>query len=303
MDLVVRARTPLAAGVLGLRLAHPAGEPLPAWEPGAHIDLHLEPGLVRSYSLCGDPADRATWDIAVLREPSGRGGSAHIHDRVSSGDKIHVTGPRNNFPLLPADRYRFIAGGIGITPLLPMTAAVRSPWHLTYGGRSRESMAFLDRLPAHVDIRPHDRYGRMDLADALGPPTPGTAIYCCGPASLLDAVAEYCADGWAAGTLHIERFAIAPPARANHEFDVELALDGRTLTIPAGRSILSVLEEAGIPVMSSCREGTCGTCETEVLAGIPEHRDALLTPPEQAANDVMFVCVSRARTPVLRLLL
>ncbi|MEV6845710.1 PDR/VanB family oxidoreductase [Actinoplanes sp. NPDC051411] len=295
MDLVVHSRTPLAAGVVGLRLVHPAGEPLPQWEPGAHIDLHLATGLTRSYSLCGNPADLCGWEIAVLRTPSGRGGSTYIHDRLVIGDKIRVTGPRNHFPLVSADRYRFIAGGIGITPLLPMLAAAPAPWHLTYGGRSRESMAFLDRLPAAADIR----VGPIDLDLALGPPSPGTAIYCCGPASLLDAVAARCDDS----TLHVERFAAGPSAGQNTEFEVELAYDGRTLTIPADQSILSVLEEAGVPVMSSCREGTCGTCETEVLGGVPDHRDALLTPAERAAGEVMFICVSRTYTPSLRLAL
>jgi ferredoxin-NADP reductase len=307
LDLVVAHRAAVAEGVVTLDLRDPAGAPLPAWAPGAHIDLMLGPGLIRQFSLCGDPGDRDSWRIAVLREPAGRGGSAYVHDAVGAGSRVRVRGPRNHFPLKTAARYLFIAGGIGITPILPMLAAVHGagrPWTLTYGGRTAASMAFradlLTRYPGRVRIRPQDETGLLDLAALLGRPQPGTLVYCCGPASLLDAVAGGCA-GWPEGTLHAERF--TPLATARQQpgaaFEVELAQAGLTLTVPPGRSILDVIESAGVPVLSSCTEGTCGTCETAVLAGVPEHRDSVLSPAEQAAADTMMICVSRSRTPRL----
>ncbi|MBW8801741.1 MAG: ferredoxin reductase, partial [Streptomyces sp.] len=153
-ELVVDRRDTAADGVLALTLRHPLGEQLPRWEPGAHIDVVLGPGLERQYSLCGDPADRTAWRIAVLREPVGRGGSAHVHEQLGQGDKVRVRGPRNHFALRPAPRYRFIAGGIGITPILPMLAAAEAEgaeWTLLYGGRTRESMAFTEELSRYGD--------------------------------------------------------------------------------------------------------------------------------------------------------
>jgi ferredoxin-NADP reductase len=306
--VVVARRETVADGVVRLTLAHPDGAALPAWAPGAHLDLLLAPGLERQYSLCGDPADRSVLRVAVLREPAGRGGSQYVHDKVAEGARIRARGPRNRFPLADAGRYLFVAGGIGITPLLPMIGAVAArgaEWRLVYGGRSRASMAFAAPLaaahPDRVELCPQDETGLLDLDSLLGAPGADTAVYCCGPEPLLVAVEERCA-AWPPGALHTERFAarpVAPPAAGGREgeaFEVELAASGRTVTVPPDRSILQVVEEAGIQVLSSCREGTCGTCETDVLAGEPDHRDSLLTPDERAANDVMFICVSRCRS-------
>jgi ferredoxin-NADP reductase len=303
LDLVVARRDTVADGVITLDLRHPDGAALPPWAPGAHIDLLLAPGLIRQFSLCGDPADRGGWRIAVLREPAGRGGSAHVHDTLTAGSRVRARGPRNHFQLEPADRYLFIAGGIGITPILPMLAAADAasrPWALTYGGRTASSMAFRDclvgRYPGRVRIRPQDETGLLDLARLLGQPQPGTLVYCCGPPPLLDAAAAQSAD-WPAGTLHSERFTpLAASAPPGSQFEVELATSGLTLTVPPGQSVLDVVEAAGVPVLSSCTEGTCGTCETAVLAGVPEHRDSVLTPAERAAADTMMICVSRSLT-------
>jgi ferredoxin-NADP reductase len=215
---------------------------------------------------------------------------------------VRVRGPRNHFTLVDAPRYLFLAGGIGITPILPMVAAAEAAgadWRLVYGGRTRASMAFRDRLeerhPGRVDVRPQDETGLLDLASLLDEPAEGTAVYCCGPEPLLAAVEERCA-AWPAGALHLERF--APKAGADdgprEAFEVELAQSGTTLTVPADRSILEVVEEAGVGILSSCREGTCGTCETGVLEGVPDHRDSVLTSEEQAENDAMMICVSRS---------
>ncbi|MEN3540828.1 PDR/VanB family oxidoreductase [Microbispora sp. ZYX-F-249] len=307
LDLKVAGRTIAAEGVVLLRLVRPDGGPLPPWTPGAHVDLLLAPGLVRQYSLCGDPADPSAFQVAVLREPAGRGGSAYVHDRVAEGDTIRVRGPRNRFALAESSRYLFVAGGIGVTPILPMVeeAARRgADWRLVYGGRTRASMAFADRLardhPGRVELCPQDETGLLDLDALLGVPRAGTLVYCCGPEPLLAAAKERCAS-WPEGALRVERFAPAATDEAGPSaaFEVELALTGTTLTVPEDRSILEVVEEAGVAVLSSCREGTCGTCETVVLDGVPDHRDHLLTEQERAAGDVMFVCVSRARSPRL----
>ncbi|WP_330269380.1 PDR/VanB family oxidoreductase [Streptomyces griseorubiginosus] len=309
LTLTVASRTPVSDGVVSLTLRRPDGGPLPSWTPGAHIDVLLDTDagdLVRQYSLCGDPADRGAWQIAVLREPQGRGGSAYVHDRLLEGAGVRVRGPRNNFPLRPAARHLFIAGGVGITPILPMVEAAEAAgadWSLLYGGRTRTSMAFLDRLAPHGDrvlVRPQDEYGLLDLAGHLGVPKEGTLVHACGPEPLLRAVQEHCA-GWPPGTLGVERFAPVQAAEtgAARAFELELARSGLTLTVPPDRSVLETLEEAGVDVDFSCREGTCGTCETDVLEGTPDHRDSLLTEDERAAGDTMFICVSRSRGPRL----
>ncbi|MEV6756695.1 PDR/VanB family oxidoreductase [Streptomyces sp. NPDC051214] len=307
LDLTLVRKEPLAAGVVRLSLASCSGEPLPAWSPGAHIDLVLEPGLVRQYSLCGDPADPSLLQVAVLRGPESRGGSRYVHDTLAEGDTVRVSGPRNHFPLVDSRRYLFIAGGIGITPLLPMIAAAEqrgSDWRLVYGGRTRVTMAFAGQLvrdhPHRVDLCPQDETGLLDLGGLLGSPEPGTLVYCCGPEPLLSAVEWQCA-AWPEGTLHIERF--TPKAGVDDapsaSFEVELARSGVTVTVPPDKSVLQSVEEAGVHVLSSCREGTCGTCETAVLDGVVDHRDSLLTPAEQECNDTMFLCVSRAACPRL----
>jgi ferredoxin-NADP reductase len=304
------AKTPLADGVVALTLVGADGGVLPPWEPGAHVDLHLAPGLIRPYSLCGDPAERDQWRVAVLREPAGSGGSHFVHTTLTPGTELTVTGPRNHFRLAEADRYLFIAGGIGITPILPMLAEADRrgrPWQLLYGGRRRTSMAFLTELTAwgdHVTIWPQDECGLLDLDTALGVPRPGTAVYCCGPGPLLAAAEERCA-AWPPGTLHVERFRPAGPipagpgAGADTPIEVELASSGRVIAVPGGTSVLAALRGAGLELLSSCEEGTCGTCETGVLGGVPDHRDSVLEPAERAAGDIMMICVSRARTPRL----
>jgi ferredoxin-NADP reductase len=294
----VVAKTVVARDVVAIRLAEPDGGPVPSWTPGAHIDLVLDAGLIRQYSLCGDPADDRHLTIAVLREAAGRGGSIRVHDKLEEGDLVEVGPPRNNFALVTAPAYLFVAGGIGITPLLPMLAAAGDSWRLLYGGRTSESMAFAGELaaahPDRVAIRPQDRYGLLDLDAALAAAAPGTAVYCCGPEPLLRAV-EAAVHGRDGLTLHVERFApkVAATTAADGEFEVELARSGRVVTVPAAASILDALEAAGIRADHSCREGTCGTCEVAVLAGVPDHRDSVLTADEQAAGDVMMPCVSR----------
>ena len=308
-DLLVDARTDLADGVLALDLVSHNGRDLPAWTPGSHVDVVLAPGLERQYSLCGDRADRSRWRIAVLREEKGGGGSLALHDDVRVGRTLRVRGPRNHFPfeVTPGTRYRFVAGGIGITPLRAMVAeaaAAGADWTLDHAGRSRATMAFAGELvAAHPDrVRLHaaDEGGRLDVAALLGEPQADTAVYVCGPGRLIDAVTAAMA-GWPEQALHVERFeakVFGDPVWPG-PFEVQLALSGTTVTVEPGESVLEAVTGAGAVVLSSCRVGTCGTCETPVLEGEVEHRDSVLTPAEQADGAVMMVCVSRAAGPRL----
>ena len=293
----------MAEGVVALTLQTADRQVLPPWDPGAHVDLILGSAATRQYSLCSDPADRHTFRLGILRDPNGSGGSLYVHDRLQAGDTVRIRGPRNNFPLVDSPRYLFIAGGIGITPILAMIRSVEAAgarWRLVYGGRHRASMAFLDELAAYGDrvtIWPQDEKGFIDLPGLLGEPQAGTTVYCCGPEPLLNAVEQNCA-AWPEGSLHVERFVAKPLTEpVLHEaIEVHLAQSGLTLTVPPEKSILDAAEEAGIGVLSSCREGTCGTCETPVLDGIPDHRDSVLDAQARRTNDCMMICVSRACT-------
>ncbi|GAC1386153.1 MAG: PDR/VanB family oxidoreductase [Marmoricola sp.] len=299
-ELEVLDAEPAADDVVALTLAHPDGEDLPPWTPGAHIDLILGDDLVRQYSLCGSPADAGRWRIGVLRTPDSRGGSTTVHALVP-GAKVRVRGPRNHFPFVTAPRYLFVAGGIGITPLLPMIAAADAAgadWRLIYGGRTRASMAFVDELERYGDrvvLMPQDEAGMPDLDALLGTARSDTLVYTCGPAGLLDAMEKGCAP-WPPGSLHLERFAAkATDGRANTEFELILQSSGLTLTVPADKSVFEVCKEAGVSVVGSCLEGVCGTCETEVIDGDVDHRDSVLSEEEQESNEYMMICVSRCR--------
>jgi ferredoxin-NADP reductase len=302
-DVRVESKQTVADGVVTLTLREVGDHQLPHWAPGAHLDLMLDDAPTRQYSLCGDPADPHVWRLGILRDPNGRGSSLYVHDHLQIGDTVRLRGPRNNFPLVGSPRYLFIAGGIGITPILPMIAAAEASgaeWQLVYGGRQRASMAFLDELAAYgdrVSVRPQDETGLLDLEMILGEPREGTLVYCCGPEPLLAAVEQRCAS-WPSRSLHVERFTAKPQAEPvlAEAFDVVLEQSGVTLTVPPERSILDVVEEAGVGVLSSCAEGTCGTCETSVLEGTPDHRDSVLTDEERAVNDCMMICVSRSCT-------
>jgi len=300
-EVVVTAREPIADGVLSLRLERGDGGRLPDWAPGAHIDLQLDNDLVRQYSLCGDRWDPYGYEVAVLREPDGRGGSAYVHEHLAVGDTVGVGGPRNNFHLAPATEYLFVAGGIGITPILPMVQAAErlgTPWRLLYGGRTGLSMAFTDRLAGfgdRVTLAPQDTCGLLDLDAAVAGLAPGGKVYCCGPAPLLAAI-ERATAHLPVGALRTERFVAEelPPPRRDAPFEIVLARSGRCLTVTPARSVLDVLAEHGVHLLSSCRQGLCGTCETGVVAGVPDHRDSLLDDAERRRGDCMFVCVSRA---------
>ena len=293
--VVVRARTEVADGVVALDLAPTNGRPLPPWTPGSHVDLLLGDGLERQYSLCGDPADRTTYRVAVLREPDGRGGSVAAH-ALAVGDTLRLRGPRNHFAFSPDGPTVFVAGGIGITPMLSMIAAAvaaGADWSLHYAGRSRTTMAFVDELvaahPRRVHVYAADEGRRLDVAAVTT--GPAGQVLCCGPRRLLEAVESSVGAGWAVHTERFEAREFGPPLWSE-PFDVELALSGTTLTVPPGRSILEVVEDSGAMVVSSCRVGTCGSCETPVLEGTVEHRDSVIGPG--GSGTTMMICVSRA---------
>jgi len=305
-DLAVTRREEAAQDVVVFTLERPDGRPLPEWTPGAHIDLVLEPSLVRQYSLCSSPADTTAWRIGVLLDAASRGGSKLIHEQLREGSSVCVREPRNHFPLVDSPRYLFIAGGIGVTPMLPMiqlAEAAGAEWHLLYGGRRRSSMAFVDVLSDKGDrvaICPQDETGLLDLDAYLGSPRDDTLVYCCGPEALLGAVQNACAS-WPAGALHFERFSAKPRVEESTEgaldrFEVICQRSGVTVTVPAAESVLEVVERAGVNVLGSCFEGICGSCEVAVLEGTPVHRDSVLTDDEREAKEVMMICVSRSCT-------
>ncbi|MFF1838692.1 PDR/VanB family oxidoreductase [Streptomyces sp. NPDC058231] len=305
LQLIVRRMTWEADGVLSVELTHPDGKPLPAWTPGAHLDVHVG-GQIRQYSLCGDPHVADVYRIGVLNEPSSRGGSRYVHTQLRPGQPVTVSEPRNHFALEDADGYVFVAGGIGITPLLAMAREADrrgAAWRMVYGGRGRASMAFTAELAAlggDVTLVPQDELGHIDLDTALAELPGGTLVYSCGPEPLLSAVEERCP----AERLRLERFAAPVVERGgdDEEFEVECRTSGVTLTVGADTSILDAVEGAGMDVQSSCRDGICGSCETRVLDGTPDHRDFLLSEAEHAAGATMMICVSRC-APGSRLVL
>ena len=306
-ELVVRETERVAEDVVALTLGRSDGGDLPAWTPGAHIDLVLADGLVRQYSLCGRTEQSDAWRVAVLESPNSRGGSVAVH-RLREGDAVVVRGPRNHFPVATATRYLFLAGGIGITPILTMiheVEAAGAEWELHYGGRTRATMAFageLEHYGARVHLVPEDPAGRLDLGAILGESRSGTLIYACGPEAMLAAV-EGASAHWPSGSLHLERFAarVSTGETLDSPFELILQRSGRSLTVPAERSIFEVVREAGVSVLGSCLEGICGTCETEVVDGDVDHRDSVLDDEERAANEVMMICVSRCRSATLTL--
>ncbi|MEU3838551.1 PDR/VanB family oxidoreductase [Streptomyces sp. NPDC028635] len=305
VPVVVAAVERLADGVVGLRLEPVADESVAPWTAGAHIDLVLPSGRVRQYSLYGDPQDRSCYRVAVLCEPAGRGGSVEVHG-LKAGDRVAVRGPRNHFPLADAQRYLFVAGGIGVVPFLPMIEEAErrgADWQLVYVGRGRASMAFLPRLERYgserVRVCPRDEAGRPDLAALLAGLPAGTAVHCCGPDRMMRAVEELMGTACPQGTLHLERF--TPSVRqaapgGDRPVEVELRGTGAVVSVPAGRSVLEALREVAPGLSASCEDGLCGSCELRVLEGVPDHRDDVLSPGERERTDVMYPCVSRART-------
>jgi ferredoxin-NADP reductase len=303
LPVKVTAREEVADRVVALELEG-VGRPLPNWAPGAHIDVVLPDGREAQYSLCSEPG-APRWRIAVLRE---RGVSAWLHESARTGVELSVRGPSNHFLFAPTAgrRYVFVAGGIGITAILPMLAAARrsgSPYTLAYAGRSRDAMAFLAELeqehPGCVEVFAADEGARLDIPARFGiPPDEPTIVYACGPAGMLQELEDSMA-AWPGGSLHVERFVakkLGPPVWPE-PFTVDLLMSGITVEVAPDQSILEAVEAAGVLAPSSCRVGTCGTCEVPVVDGEIEHRDSILSIEEQQDGRTMMICVSRAACP------
>ncbi|MEU9864512.1 PDR/VanB family oxidoreductase [Streptomyces sp. NPDC047971] len=293
--VLVTERAEPAEGVVRLRLE---GTGLPAWQPGAHVDLVLPSGLVRQYSLCGDPADSDAYTVATRLIEDGRGGSREVHEQLHEGTEIEIRGPRNRFPLVDSPAYVFVAGGIGITPVLPMLRAAEAAgadWRLLYCGRSRATLPWLDEIEGLGAERGGRERVTVITEDESGPPDLGflaevpeeTAVYCCGPEGLMDAVTAAMPAG---RTPHLERFSPAAAAGGG-AFEIELRRSGRTVTVPADRSVLAAVRDELPGIVYSCEQGFCGTCQQRVLEGEIDHRDELLTDAER--GDSMLICVSR----------
>lgn len=297
----VMEKADLSADIVSLTLRPSGGGELPEWEPGAHVDLLLANGQARQYSLCGDPRDRTSWRIAVLRDPASRGGSAYVHDSLHKGHRLQIRGPRNHFPLVAAPRYVFVAGGIGVTPLIPMAQAAAdagADWTLIYCARSRAAMGFLseleDRFGDHLVVNADDESGLFDLPGYFSDVQADTSVYACGPAPFLDAT-EAATAAWPTGAVRFERFTgLDIDEDSNVPFEVELSRSGRVLEVAKDRSVLETVKEAGVMILSSCTEGTCGTCETAVISGEIDHRDTVLSDEERESGEMMMVCVSRS---------
>lgn len=282
--------------VVQLRFVAADGGDLAAWQPGEHLDFHLPSGRRRQYSLCGDPADRGAYSVAVRAVPDGGGGSLEMH-ALEVGANVPIRGPRNGFPFVGRGSALFIAGGIGITPILAMVRAARElgmDWRFVYSGRSRESMPFLDEIatfdPDRVFVRPDDEYGLPSGAELLANAPVDGAVYCCGPTPMLNAVRTAFGDT-SARSLYFERFGAAPVVDGK-EFEVQLVSTGEVLTVPADESALTVVRERSPEVAYSCQQGFCGTCRVRVLSGEPDHRERRLTAQEK--ENEMLLCVSRS---------
>ncbi|WP_416051007.1 PDR/VanB family oxidoreductase [Cupriavidus basilensis] len=318
LELIVSRMTAEAEGILGIELRRPCGGALPAFTAGAHIDVHLPGNIVRQYSLCNDSAETDRYCLGVGLAPSSRGGSQYVHEGLKEGDALAVSAPRSLFGIdAAASAHLFIAGGIGITPILSMIRwceANGRPWKLLYCMRSRQRAAYLDtlsrygeRVQLHVD---DESQGALaDLASFLGGLHEGGHVYCCGPLPLMDAVAVKAeAAGVPRAATHFERFSADPRqasadagADADTAFTVVLHRHGGRFTVPAGSTILETLEHNSLPLPFSCREGLCRSCEVPLLSGKADHRDYVLSDEEREANTAIMICVSRALTPELEL--
>jgi ferredoxin-NADP reductase len=298
-----------APGVLSFELTDPLGVELPAFRPGAHVDLHFPNGISRSYSLIGAPDRFDVYQIGVALEPNSRGASRWLHESARPGDVMKLAEPRNHFALVETAPFTvLIGGGIGMTPLIGMAERLDRlglPFQMYLGTRSRIETPFMDRLSAlgdrvEVAFSRQPAGCRLDIASLVASAPASAHLYCCGPKAMVEDF-EIAAVGRPASHIHVERFLPAQERAVEGGFVVELARSGVTIAVPPGKTILDSVLEAGIETGFSCIEGVCGSCETKVLAGTPDHRDAILSPTERAANDTMMICCSGAKTERLTL--
>lgn len=300
-----------AKDVITLELRAIDGGELPTFTPGAHLDLHLPNGLVRNYSLTNDWRERNRYVIGVGRAADSRGGSSYIHSSIRAGAQLKISAPRNNFPLdEDSASFLFIAGGIGITPIMAMVrwcVANEKPWRLIYAARSRQRTAFYEELCAlaadRVQFHFDDECGQvLDVAEAISSWSEGESVYCCGPSPLMEAV-KTLTEHLPSGTVRFEWFTVpeSDEPQESNSFTVKLERSGVEFEVPEHKSILEVLEEHGFEIPFSCREGLCGTCVTNVCSGEPDHRDYVLTDEERESGKMMTICCSRSKSPVLAL--
>jgi vanillate O-demethylase ferredoxin subunit len=298
-----------AEDICTFELSSTDGTPLPSFSAGSHIDVQVPGGLTRQYSLCNDPAESHRYLIGVLRDAASRGGSATMHAQVHEGTLLQISPPKNHFALAhQAPRHLLLAGGIGVTPILCMAerlAATGADFDMHYATRSRARTAFFERIgraPFGDRVRFHFDDGapeqKLDIAALLAAQPADTHLYVCGPQGLMNAVLGAArAGGWHEQRLHYEFFAAdVTPRAGDGAFEVQLASSRRVIRVAAEQSVLAALAEAGVIVPSSCEQGVCGTCLTRVIDGVPEHRDQYLLPEEQAANDQVLPCCSRAKS-------
>jgi len=309
LELLIARREEQVPGIVVLDLVDPDGGALPSFDAGAHVDLQVSPGVIRQYSLCGNPADRNIYRLGVLLDPASRGGSAGIHERFHVGLRVRTGPPRNLFPLVDARRSILIGGGIGITPIIAMAhhlhGAARD-FTLHYCARAHDKAAFLgefddagfrDRVNVHFDDRPAPQ--RFDAARDLPPPTSDIHLYVCGPDGFMAwIIAEAIRLGYREQQIHREYFK-AEMDTSGEAFEVLLARSNRKIKVPGESTIVEALSCAGVKVATSCAEGICGTCLCTVLSGVPDHLDVYLTDEEKAANDQILLCCSRSKTPQL----
>jgi vanillate O-demethylase ferredoxin subunit len=305
LDVIVLSRTEAATDIVALELAAADGGALPPFDAGAHVDVHVAPGIVRQYSLCNDPVERHRYRLGILLDPSSRGGSAEIHRAFAAGQRIRISQPRCHFQLAArAARSILVAGGIGITPLLAMAHKLQAEgadFTLHYCTRSRERTAFAQELAAsgfaakvrlHHDDGPAEQRFRLD-AD-LPPADSGTHLYVCGPGGFIKFVTEGARQaGWDAANVHVEHFG-AEVSTAGDTFTVVAANSGVTVQVGAGQTVAQALMAAGVDVPLSCEQGVCGSCLTRVIEGTPDQRDLYQTDDEKAANTHMTPCCSRS---------
>lgn len=304
-------KTREAQDIVSFELARVDGSPLPPFSAGSHIDVQIPGGLTRQYSLCNASIEQHRYRIAVLRDAESRGGSTAMHDAVNEGDVIHISEPRNHFPLQNAARTLLFAGGIGVTPLLCMAerlAEIGAEFTLHYCTRSAQRTAFREyigtsrfasRVQFHYDAGPPEQ--KMDLESIMATPAPDTRLYVCGPGGFIDHVVGTAkAKGWSGSQIHLEYFSAAAQDRSGDTgFEVRIASTGKTYVVAPGQTIVQALKENGIEILTSCEEGVCGTCITRVLEGEPDHRDLYFTDEEHARNDQFTPCCSRARSSTL----
>jgi len=300
-----------ADNINSYELVSPIGGDLAPFTAGSHIDLHLPNGMIRSYSLVNGQNERNRYVIAVNKDAASRGGSGLIHETMRVGDVITVSHPRNNFALQEdASHSILIAGGIGITPLLSMIRRLETlgrSWELFYAARTRLTAAFLDDLKAlrpDVDLNLHVNFDQepparmLDLPAIVKAARPDAHLYCCGPVPMLEAFEAAAADR-PAGHVHVEYFKAREKPAVEGGFEVKLARSKRTIAVQPGQTILDALLGSGIQASYACAEGVCGTCETRVVEGIPDHRDLFLSKEEQEANTTIMICCSGSKSPML----